>query len=351
LKVRPMILNSYTVLDVALSCLRLLVAVLIVWLGLGAVRRLRRPMAPDARAEGEDQIHLLGQLARLLLGLQLVSWILLYLLLQSYVPAWPGVMCVYGVTRIGTASVGAARFLPALIDALQVCKPLLLFCGGAWLTLDRINRGTSTGPLTRRALAALIVLGLLGGADAAAELVYLLIPKKEEFPDLGCCTGRLDKPPWGRPIPDAVRRVWDCPWHLAGYAAADVIVVFALVGYLAQLRRTRRASPFPAVLPAAVAALPVAASFFSEVVAPIFLGLPCHHCPYDLLPVAPDAVLAAALFLGGTFAVGWACLAGWWADCADTRPFLYIQIGRVLGWGLFCYLGSTVLIVVGLAVA
>ena len=57
-------------------------------------------------------------------GLGLASWPLLYLLLQSYVPEWPDVMCIYGVTRVGAGSVGASRFLPGLVTALQVLKPL-----------------------------------------------------------------------------------------------------------------------------------------------------------------------------------------------------------------------------------
>ena len=88
----------------------------------------------DGGAEAvERNAYLMMTLALVLLGLGLASWPLLYLLLQSYVPSWPGVMCIDGVTRIGTGSLGASRFLPGLLTALQVFKPLLMLMGGAWL--------------------------------------------------------------------------------------------------------------------------------------------------------------------------------------------------------------------------
>src|SRR5262249_49616077 len=120
--------------------------------------------------------------------LNLLSWPLFYLLLQSYVPEWEGVMCIYGVTRIGAGSVGPARFLPPLVTALQAVKPALVFLSGAWFVLYLINRGTRTAPLTGRVHLLVLAAGLLGVADAAAEGAYLVIPKKEVFLSTGCCT-------------------------------------------------------------------------------------------------------------------------------------------------------------------
>ena len=107
-----MILNSYAILDASLSLLRLALALLAVGLGVTAWRTGRHLLSTEGRQGLEDRSYLLALVGLLTLGLNLISWPLLYLLLQSYVPQWPGVMCVYGVTRIGTGSAGPSRFLP-----------------------------------------------------------------------------------------------------------------------------------------------------------------------------------------------------------------------------------------------
>src|SRR5205823_3152370 len=103
------------------------------------------------------------------------------------VPEWPGVMCIYGVTRVGAGSAGISRFLPGLIATLQALKPLLVFGSGAWFVLYLLNRRTRTGPLLGRVFLALVACGVLTVADAGVELAYLFIPKKEEVLATGCC--------------------------------------------------------------------------------------------------------------------------------------------------------------------
>src|SRR4051794_36975076 len=114
-----MILNAYSVLDAFVALLRLPLGLLAVALGAAAWRRWHRLAGPEDRKPLEDRNYLLSLLALLVLGLNLAAWPLLYLLLQSYVPEWPGVMCIYGVTRIGAGGVGSSRFLPGLLTALQ----------------------------------------------------------------------------------------------------------------------------------------------------------------------------------------------------------------------------------------
>ncbi len=140
----------------------------------------------------ENRFYLLFLLSFLLLGLSLVAWPLLYLLLQSYVPQWPGVMCIYGVTQIGAGSQGASRWLPGLVATLQWLKPAAVFLSGAWLVLYRINRQTRTSPLLPRIILVQIVLGAVVLADTTVEAAYLAIPKKEEFLSNGCCTAVFD---------------------------------------------------------------------------------------------------------------------------------------------------------------
>ena len=186
----PMIFNACAVLSGFVVVLRGIVAVL----GL-ACRHLQGCRCDDtstgSRTESENRFYLQSLLALWLLGLSLISWPLLYLLLQSYVPQWPGVMCIYGVTQIGAGSVGASRFLPGLIAAMQCLKPAAVFLSGVWFVLYRIQRQTRTGPLFGRVLLAQLALGAVALTDAVVEGTYLVIPKKEEFLFTGCCTTGL----------------------------------------------------------------------------------------------------------------------------------------------------------------
>jgi hypothetical protein len=340
-----MILNAYAVLDASLSLVRLLVGLLIIGIGLSAWRMASPELTPERRRTLEDRGALLFLLAFLLLGLNLAAWPLLYLLLQSYVPEWPGVMCIYGVTQVGTGSLGPSRFLPPLVKTLQVTKPTLVFAGGAWLVLYMVNRQTATGPLLSRVLLALITLGLLAGADAAVEVGYLAIPKKEEFLSVGCCTAAVA--PWERSarfLPEGLLRERDRPWLSAAYFGGTLGMVLALAGYTRRLRRHRTLFWLVPLFLGAALALLISAVFLIEVAAPLLLHQPDHHCPYDLIPQVPGAVLGIALFLWGSFAVGWACVAGGLARCPQTEPMLPATVRKLLLMGLWSYLGSLVII-------
>ena len=86
-----MILNTYAVLAAFLALLRLLLGGVVAAAGVAGLRH--RAANPDDRTRDEDRGTLAFLLALLLVGLGVASWPLLYLLLQSYVPEWPGLMC------------------------------------------------------------------------------------------------------------------------------------------------------------------------------------------------------------------------------------------------------------------
>jgi hypothetical protein len=340
-----MILNAYAVLDGFLSLLRLLTGTLVVGLAIMVWRGKRRWFTPEGLQDYEDRSYLVFLLALLLLTLNIVAWPLFYLLLQSYVPQWPGVMCIYGVTQVGAGSRGPSRFLPRLLELLQVTKPALVFLSGAWFVLYLVNRRTPTAPLLGRVLGVVVGLGLLAVADAAAETAYLAIPKKEEFLSGGCCTMAFDGD--GRAsrfLPQALlgEKYRSPLW--AGYYVLNAAMIAGLAAAL-------RPAPFgptlrrlPALLAAALLSLPVAALFLVEIAAPALLHLPDHHCPYDLLPALPESAVGIGLFFLGVFAVGWACVAGWLADRPETRPRLPRTVRTLLALALFGYLGSVVLL-------
>lgn len=345
-----MILNAYAALDLFVTLLRLGLGVILLVVGGAVLWKACRSVSFEDRSGLEDRLYLLTLLAVVLLGLNIISWPLFYLLLKSYVPEWPGVMCIYGVTQIGKDSEGMSRFLPGLIQFLQIVKPVLVFISGAWLVLYLINRRTTTGPLFGRVVCALVVAGVLVELDAFAEAAYLVIPKKEELPPGGCCTGVF-----GEMFQE---KRW-LPVALVGENAKSLLralfflvnggLALGLLGNMLRLRLGNANPSFHHLFLGAILAVPINAFFLSEVAAPVLMRLPYHHCPYDLIDQAPEALPAVALFFLGTFCVGWAWMATHGADHAETRPFLREYLSGILGLGLFGYLGCLVMIAVELA--
>jgi hypothetical protein len=346
-----MILNTSAVLLAFVAVLRLLLGLLVLGLGAAAWWARGRAQTPEARTALEDRCYLVFLLALLLLGLNLVSWPLLYLLLQSYVPEWPGVMCIYGVTQIGKGSLGPSRFLPDLLRFLQLTKPALVFAGGAWFVLYLLNRRTRTAPLLNRLFVVLLPLGLLAVADATAELGYVAIPKKEVFASAGCCVGAADEGGAARFVPPVLVGDAGRPYLYAGYYGANLGLLLALGA------ATRRPLAAPGALGLAgflIADLLVLATsgvFLVEVAAPHLLHLPFHHCAYDLVSDVPEAVVAVTLFLAGCFFLGWACVARWFGRCRETEPFLPGTVRGLLRLSLWGFLASLAMLSLEMALA
>lgn len=348
-----MILNAYAILDAFLSLFRLGLALVVLGLTLAAWRqwRQRRQASGEMRRAFEDRCYLVFLFAVVLLIVNVVSWPLLYLLLQSYVPEWPGVMCIYGVTQVGTGSMGASRHLPALLKALQFIKPALVFCGGAWFSLYLINRRTAMAPLMGRVLISLLGIGGLAALDAVLELGYLAIPKKEEFLSVGCCTAALAEGDPGRFLPSAFISAQLRPFLLLAFFGVNALMVAALLISVHRLKRGG-GGVAPAFLAlGALLSLLVSGVFLVDVAAPAVLRLPFHHCPYDLVPLAPETIFGIGSFLLGTFAVGWACVTAWFAKCPETAPLLSTSVRKLLVLGVFGYLGAVVMMGLELALA
>jgi hypothetical protein len=341
-----MIVNVYAVLDCFLALLRLGLGLAVLWLGFSVWRTWHlQSSGSEDRKELEDRCYLLFLLAGLLLVLNIVSWPVFYLLLQSYVPEWPGVMCIYGVTQIGAGSVGLSRFLPALVTTLEATKPALVFLSGAWFVLYLVNRQTRTAPLTGRILVLLLAAVVLAIGDAAAEGAYLVIPKKEEYPPTGCCTAAFDTDGrTSRFLPPALMEASAVPWLYVVYYTVNVGMAAAL-----GVSWRRWGQHFPrallvAMFALALLSLTVNAVFLVEVAAPRLIGLPFHYCPYDLVPKAPESLVAVALFLMGNFAVGWGCVVGWLGDRPEARPFVPGMVGQLFRMGVLGYLWSVLML-------
>jgi hypothetical protein len=348
-----MIVNAYAVLDAFLSVLRLGLSLFTFGLALAAWWNWRQARSsPEARQTLEDRGYLLYLLSGLLLGLNVAAWPIFYLLLQSYVPEWPGIMCIYGVTQIGAGSVGTSRFLPGLLETLQVLKPAVVFASGAWFVLYLLNRQTRAAQLTGRVLVFLLAAACLGIADAATELAYLVIPKKEVFASGGCCMEAFDARSRGtRFLPQALFGDDAAPWLYAAYLTVNLGMALALIWCKRRYRVKDSPWLLVAVLVGTMVAVTVNAVFLVEVAAPRLLRLPHHHCPYDLVPQAPASLVAIALFVGGTLAVGWACVVGWLGRDSESDAFVAPMVVRLLHMGLIGYLGSLMMMTMELALA
>ena len=328
-----MILNAFSVVAAFLAVLRTALGLAVVVAGVRAIRRAR---SVRERGVGEERFHLLLASCFTLAGLAAVSWPLLYLVLESYVLSWPGVMCVQGVTRIGAASVGPASWLPLLLGILAVTKPLLVFVSGAWLVLHVRNRRGRTDALLVPVLGTLTLAGLLAVADGAAETAYLVIPKEEKFLAAGCCAAEL--PARGVPVPEAP------PDQKAAITAAFLGVGSGVVLALSAAIRYGGAWLWVALL-LAIASLPLGFLFLEGVAAPRFLHLPYHHCVFCLARRMPETLVGIALYVTGALGVGWAVVGrlggGGLASSEDARPE---RTGEgLLRTARFGYLGALVM--------
>src|SRR5262245_13206375 len=341
-----MILNTYAVLLAFVGVLRLLLGVLVIGLGARAWYGSGRAIAPEGRDALEDRGHLVLMLALLLLVLNLVSWPLLYLLLESYVTEWPGVMCVYGVTQVGEGSMGPSRHLPLLLRGLQLSKPALVFLGGAWFVLHALNRRTPGAALLPRLFLLLVPLGLLAAADATAELAYLGIPKKEEFPTSGCCTAEEDT----RFLPDGGGQL-PAPWLFAAFYGVNLALVVVLSLSTWRPGRPPGSLGLGLLVLGGVAGLAVSGRFLVEIAAPALLGLPYHRCAYDLIPRVPEAVIAVTMYVGGCFFLGWAGVARWLGHGPQTEAMLPKVVWVLLRLSLSAYLASLVMLSLELVLA
>ena len=345
-----MILNNFAVLDAFVSLLRLCLAAYVCRSArLALANWLRVVRSPDDRKALEDRRYLLFLLGGSLLALNVLAWPIFYLLLQSYVSQWPGVMCIYGVTRVGTGSLGSSRFLPPLLAALQTTKPLLVFLSGAWFVLYLIDRQTRTAALTGRILLVLLAAGILALADAAAEIAYLVIPKKEVFLSSGCCMALFDDEGGSsRFVPKVLMGSDGAARLYAAYYAVNAGMVLALGAYTRRGVRRSSVGWLAALFAGGLLSLAVNAVFLIEVAAPRLLHLPDHHCPYDLIPLAPQSLVAIASYLAGTMFVGWGCVAGWLGDAPEAGPFAAEAVATLFRLGAIGYAFSVIVLSVEL---
>ncbi len=304
----------------------------------GALRALR---AHARRAEAErveSQRQFLFLAAWVLAGLAACAWPLLYVMLHDAVPLWRGILCIEGMTRIGSGSRGAAGLLPTLMTSLAVLRPLAVLLAGAWIVAHRVDRTTHTGALARRVFALLALAGLAGLLGGAAELAWLTIPKYAQARAAGCCSVATTAA--ATLAPGA--RAWAGP---AFFALLPAACALALVGS----RRTS-AGMLAAGAVAAAACVPVAWVFASDVASPAVLHLPLHHCAWCLLERAPESIVAALLLAAAVGSAGWAAVAAWRVP-QEVREAATDTARRALRRAAFCYAAVVLMALTALGAA
>lgn len=303
-----MILNGWAVVDLFLVGVRFTLALVVLSTVRGDVRG--RVDVGGALESGERRRALGFLAASGLLTLSFASWPLFYAVLQSYVPHWPGVMCIYGVTRVGEASRGVSGLLPMLVAGVEWAKPAAAFCGGAWGTIYWVDRRGRDAPWRRWVALTLGLFAIVSLLDCALEGTYLLIPKREQSLEAGCCVGVLEEAGRsGRFLPTAVARAMGD--RALGAASLGVVASLIAGSTFVLARGTDRAllRGLPILLVGALISAPLGLLFLRQVLAPRLLHLPYHYCAYDLLPRVPESVAGIVLYALGVFAIGWAGLA------------------------------------------
>jgi hypothetical protein len=286
-----MILNVWTVTALFLAGVGALLAVATAVAG---ARALAAAAARD-RELAIDRAHLLGLLVATLALVRALAWPHFYLLLESYVPALApqGVMCAYGVTRVQ----------PELATAVQWAKPLLLALLGAWFVLAAVDRRSDAATFARLRLLASVPLALLALGECALEAAWIASDKLEH--EVSCCTQLADLA--GGRVSQNVSPLalagLDAPWKtFAAYFVLGSLVVAALRALARRPARpdARATGPRVGVALLAAAFLVVAQWAWLDAVAPRVLGLPYHHCLYEVVTRAPMmGVAAMATIFGG----------------------------------------------------
>ncbi len=301
-----MILNVFTIVMLFIAACS---AVMSLVLGISATamyRRWGKPMDVDERIHLENRMHLVLLVTVVILAVRMLSWPLFYATLQSFVHEVEGAMCMAGVIEVDHV----------LANLLQILKPVVFFAIGFWLMLNAIDKKTTTGVLASRKLGLLIPISVMILADSIGDVVYLL--KINPGTLVACCTTIFDiETRTTAAITESAlgETARQSLWYLfygsnllllAGIAAA---ILFGVVHRSAVLRRTVLGGL--AVFAWAVNGPIVYLASF-EVIAPTLLGLPFHHCIYDMLFGSEgywgpwSGLPSAAAFLLGTLSVGWA---------------------------------------------
>jgi hypothetical protein len=289
------ILNPWTISALFLAGIAIALAAVTVVMGMRSAVASRTGRAQVEA--NEDRGHLLVLLVFTLGLVRLLAWPQFFLLLKSYVPqlAPLGAMCAFGVTRVS----------PRLVAAVEWSKPLWLFAFAWWWLVELLRRRTNDASLARVRDVAAVAIAVLALGECALEVAYLLHANGGQA--ITCCTQLVDADD-SRSSTNAMDALASSDARsFANYLAASVLAITAAfaAGHSKRQRGAWRSTPASF----AIAVVGVGSLFATHAaglgfVAPRVLGLPYHHCLYELVTDIPMLGLAALLACAGS-----ACLA------------------------------------------
>lgn len=298
-----MILNPWTISALFLAGIAFALAAVTVVMG---VRSVVAGRSGRAQVEAhEDRGHLLVLLVSTLGLVRLLAWPQFFLLLRSYVPqlAPLGAMCAFGVTRVS----------PRLVAAVEWSKPLVLFAFAWWWLVELLRRRTNDAGLARVRDLAAVAIAFAAAAECALEVAYVLHANGGQA--ITCCTQLVDSDD-SRAVASAVDVLSPADGH--SFATYVALSVLAIAASIAAGRSKREHSPWrstPASLAFAVLAIAnllATHAAWLAIVAPRVLGLPYHHCLYELVLDTPMLGSAALLACAGIACLVLPlCLAAW----------------------------------------
>lgn len=300
-----MILNTLAILGLLVGSVRACLALFLFLASIRLARRWPTTSGADDRSLLEARLYSLGFVGLVLVMLDVVAWPLFYLLLASFVPYWPDVMCVYGVTQIGGGSIGASRYLPALVTLVETLRPAVVFASLVWASFYLVNRRTASSPFVPKLCRTMVVLSALAMLDAAAECAYLLIPKIERTLASGCCTALNERS-------TRLASAWQDQLGLNATLAvtsATLVLTTAFAGFGANSPRMRQSQLVLGIAPlVGLVALGNGLWLLRDVLAPQLLHMPLHHCLYCLAAQVPESMAMLLLLCGGAMALASASL-------------------------------------------
>lgn len=295
-----MILNTHTVILLFIAVLTGTLAAALAFFSGRILYRTSLALTVEERTDTENSSYLLLYIATVLLWIKLLSWPLFYVALQSFIPYIQGAMCIFGVTQAQ----------PYFSGSSQIIKPVVFFLIGGWLLLNGLDRRTETSPLFRRKIAFLVFLSIIVAADSIQDLVYLT--SFETASDVSCCTTFFDLPERTTAAVSISLLGSDYEKYiLPAYLASNIglIALTAAAYFYVSGPKVSHRARLLFLVPESLfalfnAAVTVIAMF--EVIAPVVMELPLHHCIYCMWQYVPGTIFLTAGFILGTFFVCWA---------------------------------------------
>ncbi len=341
-----MIVNTYSILMLFMAGLGVVLSVGLMGTAFWAAWRMRAGGGQQQASRAEQSVDLARLVAVVCLLTLVIGWPLFYAMLNSFVPEIPGAMCIYGVTRV----------MPRMVTLIQVAQPTVVFLLGAWLLLDLIWRRSGRPAGRIRGMVALAAVAAVVAAAHGTELYYVV--HMESLNEVSCCSSygeaagtKLEAPSYYLPwvLPGPARRLVLGTLFFAGI---PLLAVWLLVR---SGRRTcghglRAVCENTGLLAASVGLGWVSWQELSEVVAPLLMRLPFHHCVYCLVSGgrAPESLLIVVGLGIGLYAAGWAAVLGMALPWVGSPAGLVVH-RRVCVLGAAALLGSVLTLVASLA--